>query len=337
MIALALRFALLILLLSPAALRAEPVTLTVSFFTSDRSGIYQCQIRPFVDAVNAEGAGLVEIKVLFSGALSPSMTDQPKLVREGKADLAQMVPGTLPREFADTSVLSLPGLYRDERESSRVFMRLVEAGALQGYQDYVVLGAFVGVDESIHSRKPLASLADLKGQTIRVNNPVEASMLRALEAKPVLLPINRTMDALSDGTLDGVTIPPWMMFEFGFGRLTDNHYLIHLSGAPVTLIMNRAKFASLPAGVQDLLCKFGGDWLSDQQSACGEARNSDTLAQLRASARRKVTEPTAADLATLTDVYASVVRAWAAESPHNTELLARVKAELARLRKETPR
>src|SRR5690348_7746771 len=80
-----LRFLALMTALSPAALAAAPVTLKLSFFTSDRSGIYQCQIRPLVEAVNAEGAGLVEIEVLFSGALSASMTDQPKLVRDGAA------------------------------------------------------------------------------------------------------------------------------------------------------------------------------------------------------------------------------------------------------------
>lgn len=337
MLAIVRRIAFLLALIQPAVLTAAPVTLTMSFFTSDRSGIYQCQIRPFVDAVNEHGAGLVEIKVLFSGALSASMTDQPQLVREGKADIAMMVPGTLPQEFADTAVLGLPGLYRDEREASRVFFRLVQANALEGYRPFVVVAAFVGVPESIASRRPVAALADLKGQTIRVNNPLEGAILRALDAKPVILPINRTMEGLSDGTLDGVTIPPWMIFEFGFGRLTDHHYLIQLGGAPVTLIMNREKYAGLPPRVQEMIRSYGGDWLADQQSACGTERNLEIVAQLKAAARRKVTEPSAADLARLGEINASVLRAWAAESPHNRELLTLVRSELASLRQETPR
>ena len=95
MIRKALHLAVVALALSlvPALAVADPVTLKLSFFTSDRSNIYQCQIKPFVEAVNADGAGVVQIKVYFSGTLSPVLADQPKLVLDGTADLAIAVPG----------------------------------------------------------------------------------------------------------------------------------------------------------------------------------------------------------------------------------------------------
>lgn len=49
-----LRLAVLACSPLPAMTAAEPVILELSFFTSDRSNIYQCQIKPFVDAVNAD-------------------------------------------------------------------------------------------------------------------------------------------------------------------------------------------------------------------------------------------------------------------------------------------
>ena len=72
--------AVAIALLLPATAVAAPVTLKLSFITSDRSNIYQCYVKPFVDAVNADGAGIVQIKVYFSGAISPAMTEQARLV-----------------------------------------------------------------------------------------------------------------------------------------------------------------------------------------------------------------------------------------------------------------
>src|SRR3569832_2082678 len=91
---------------------AEPIVLKLSFYTSDRSTIYQCQVKPFVDAVNAEGAGLVRIEVYFSGAISPAQAEQPSLVRSGGADLAAIVPGATPDDFPDTTVFGAPGLFR---------------------------------------------------------------------------------------------------------------------------------------------------------------------------------------------------------------------------------
>ena len=116
------RCALLPLALLPSALlpslaAAEPIELKFSFFTSDRSVIYQTAIKPFVDAVNEEGKGLLEIKMYFSGAISAVLAQQPQLVADGTADMAIVVPALSPDRFGDSAVMELPGIYRDPREA----------------------------------------------------------------------------------------------------------------------------------------------------------------------------------------------------------------------------
>ena len=334
-IASALRFVALALMLLPALAKADPITLKFSFFTSDRSLIYQCQIKPFVDAVNAEGASLVQIKVYFSGAISRNQAEQPRLVREGIADIANVAPGYLPKSFPDTSALELPGMFRDPREASLVFTHLVEAGALEGYKNFFAVGTFVSAGESIHSRKPITSLADLKGQKIRVNNEIEAATLQKFGAVPILLPLNHAMEALSKGQIDSVTIPPSMLFEFGYGRLTSHHYLLQLGGAPVTLLMSRNKLMALPPHAQEIIRKYSGGWLAEREAACFAESDREVVARLKADARRTVVEPSPADLATARKVFASVVDEWASESPHHRELLTLVQAELRKLRSST--
>ena len=298
MFANALRFAVVALALVPPLAKAEPITLKLSFVTSDRSGLYQCYVKPFVDAVNADGAAAVQIKVYFSGAISPEMTKQAQLVLDGAADLAYVVPGYTPQQFPDVSVLQLPGLFRNEREASLVFARLAAAGDLEGYRKFFVAGAFVTDGETIHSRKPITSLADLKGQTIRANNSTVAESLRKLGAIPSVLPINRTMDALSQGKLDAVTVATAALTEFGFGRLTNHHYLLPLGGAPISLVMNREKLASLPPPAQEIIRKNSGAGLSERATACFDVKNRKTIAQLKADPRRTVVGPSPADLAT---------------------------------------
>lgn len=337
MLAIVRRLLLLALVSYPATLAAAPVTLKMSYFTSDRSNIYRCFVSPFVEAVNAAGAGVVQIEVFFSGAMSAAIPEQPRLVRDGTADIAVIVPGYSPQQFPETSVLQLPGLYRDGHEASLIYTRLVEAGTLRDYQPFVFVGGYVSPGEEIHSRKPLTRLGDLKAQSIRVNNLIEAEALRMIGARPVLLPINRTMDGLNTGTLDGVTVPDYMVFEFGFGRLTAHHYLAGLGGAALAIVMNQARFASLPPAAKKIVKEYGGEWLAARTSACVAAKGGEVLAQLKADARRTVTEPSPADLARLSSVYASVVSSWAAESPRNQELLTVVRTDLATLRKEAPK
>ena len=286
----------LTLMMSLAA-RAEPIQLKLSFFTSDRSSIYQNSIKPFVDAVNRDGEGLVDIKVYFSGAISRNQADQPKLVADGTADLALVVPGRTPKIFPDTAVMELPGLYYDQLQASLVYNRLIELGALEGYKEFYVVGAFVADAESIHSRKPIASIDGLRGLAIRTNNNIEAATLERFGAKPVPLAINETTDAISAGKIDGATFPTSMLFEFGVARIVRYNYMIQLGGVPTVLIMNRKKFESLPAQAQAIIRKYSGKWLAEQSAAAFDALDKKTLAQLEADPRRKVVFPSSSDLA----------------------------------------
>jgi TRAP-type C4-dicarboxylate transport system substrate-binding protein len=323
---------LLIALLMPMVATAEPIKLKFSFFTSDRSYIYQNSIKPFSDAVNKDGKGLVEIEMYFSGTISKVQADQPQLVADGTADLALIVPGRTPQKFSDTTVMELPGLYRDQREASLVFTRLAEAGALRGYEDFIVLGAFVADTESIHTRKPVTSNRDLKGLTIRVNNQTQATFLERLGAIPTLLAINQTTEAIGTDKIDGATFPTSMLFEFGVGRVTSNHYMVQLGGAPTALVMNRKRFEKLPAAVQAIIRKYSGPWLAEHSAANFEALDKLTLEQLKADPRRKVIFLSPADSERMQHISASVAEVWAAMSPHNKELLTRVRAEIKDLR-----
>ena len=155
----------------PFAGNAEPIKLKLSFFSSDRSMSYQAAVKPFFDAVNAEAKGLIEIEPYFSGALGKELPLQPNLVVDGTADIAYVIAGLTRNRFPDNSIVEMPGLYRNMHEATLVFTRLTTAGALKGYEDFFVIGAYVTELESVHSRTPIASLEDLRGKKIRVNNP----------------------------------------------------------------------------------------------------------------------------------------------------------------------
>ena len=327
----------LVLSLVPALVAAEPITLKLSFYTSDRSTIYENAIKPFVDAVNRDGKGLVQIEVYFSGAINKVQSSEARLVADGIADIALIAIGRTPDEFPDTAVMELPGLFHDQRQASLVYTRLIEMGALKGYEKFYVCGALEFGAESIHSRKPIASIEDLKGLRIRTNNQIEADVLKKLGAMPQLIAINNTTDAVSSGKLDGATFPPSMLFEFGVGRVAKYHYMIQLGGAPTAVVMNRKKFESLPPQAQAIIRKYSGKWLAEQFATSMDPLDKKVLAQLEADPRRKVVFPSPSDSATTRLVFASVIEEWAAQSPHNRELLGLARAEIAKFRssKET--
>jgi len=315
----------------PAIAAAQPITLKLSFFSSDRSHLYLSGAKPFVDAVNLEGKGLVQIETYLSGRLG-GLEQLSQLIRDGTVDIGYVIPPYERAAFPDASVMELPGLYKDAAEATHVFSQLVETGTIRGFSDFYVIGTFASEPESIHARLPVTSLADLKGMTIRTNNEIEMEALKELGIKPSIFPINQTAQAISGGKLDGALVPPVPMIEFGIGRVAPYHYFLRTSCVPQALLMNRERFDNLPADVQALIRKYSGVWFVNSYIQVNGDATAQTMRQLESDPRRKVTFPSPADMQTADAVFKAIVDAYAATSPHNAELVRAARAAVANLR-----
>ena len=324
--------AALLVLLAPALAAAEPIELKLAYFSSDRTHLYTSGVQPFVDAVNAEGGGRVRIKVYFSGALGSDLAHQTQLLRNGTADIAYIVQPYEPQQFPDSRLIELPGLYRDAREATRVFSALVARGQMRGYEDFYVIGVFAGDPEYVHSRPPIPALADLKGKRIRTNNDTENAILTRLGAIPTFVPINKVAESISSGAIDGALAPPAPMIDFGIGRVAPNHYMLPTAMVPLSLLMTRERFDSLPADVQALIRKYSGDWFTDVYIRANEAATAATMKQLEADPHRKVVFPSRADMKTADAVFKYVIDGYANHDPHNAQLVAAARDIVARLR-----
>ena len=130
-------------------------------------------IKPWADAVNKDAAGAVVIDEYPNGALGKALPQQSQMVLDGVADIAFVIPGVSPGRFADNEVMDLPGLFRDLREATLVYTRVMARGILKGFDDYVVIGAMGTPPFEIDSRAKITSLDDLKGKKIRTTNAME--------------------------------------------------------------------------------------------------------------------------------------------------------------------
>jgi TRAP-type C4-dicarboxylate transport system substrate-binding protein len=327
-----MRCAAVALALSPAAAAATPVTLKFAYFSSDRTATYHAAIKPFVDAVNSDGAGRVQIEMHFSGALGRSPAQQLQLVLDGTADLAFIVPGYTPKQFPGNAVIELPGMYQSTDEATLVYTRLIAAKALSGYQDLFVVGAYATEPETIHSRPPVRSIDDLLGKRIRVNNSMQAAGLTALGILPKEIPINAVSTAIGSDEIDGATAPPSTLFEFGISRMTSHHFLLRVGVAPLAVVMNRKAFERLSAESQEIIRRYSGEWTARQFVAHYAEVNKDAVAQLRSDSNRKLVIPSQKDSERAQAAFGGVVKDWVAADPNRRQLLTKAEAELSKIR-----
>jgi TRAP-type C4-dicarboxylate transport system substrate-binding protein len=325
---------LAVALLLPSMVAAEPITLKLSFFASEHTDTFEAGVKPFVDGVNAEGKGLLAVKVYPNGALGAALAEQPNMVLEGAADIAWVVPGQTPYRFPDNQLLELPGLFRDLREGTLAFTRLIETKALRGYQDFFVIGAYTAGTTYIHSRKPVASLVDIKGQRIRVNNQMEAEVLERLGAIPTVMPAPRMAEAISRGAIHGGALAMTAVFDFRVAPLVKNHYLLSGGVAPLALVMSRKKFESLPEAAQAIIRKYSGEPAAKTWIASLGAAEQRLLERIKADPARQLVEPSVGDRRAAQHVYISLMDAWAARNPRNKALLEQVQAMTATIRSQ---
>ena len=324
--------ALAIMLLLPSMVVAQPVELKLSFFASEQIDTFQFGVKPFVDAVNAEGRGVVAVKVYADGKLSKSVAEQAQLVTSGAADIAWVVPGQTPYRFPDNQALEMPGLFRDVREGTLVYTRLIAANALRGYGDYFVIGAYASAPSIIHSRKPISSLADLKGLKVRTNNPIEAESVARLGATPTIMPASMLADALAKGTVDAAIMSPTGLFQFGAANAARHHYLLGIGAAPLLVLMNRRKFDGLPPAGQALIRKYSGERAAAIWIDSFGASEQQSIDRIKSDPQRTAVEPAAADREAAQRVYDALIEEWARKDPRNGRLVKAINAELSVVR-----
>jgi TRAP-type C4-dicarboxylate transport system substrate-binding protein len=328
------RCATIALVLLPLAAFGQPIKLKLAYFTSDQTKAYNVTIKPFVDAVNADEQGGIVIEAYPGGALGKDPARQVQMIRDGIADIAFVVLGTVADQFSDHAVIELPGLFRDVREASGVNTRLVSSGIMTGYEDFFVVGSFASEPQSIHTRVPIASLEDLRRKRMRANNPIEASALAMLGMSPVIIPMGKTPEAISRGTIDGAAAALGPLIDFGLGRVVTYHYDLGLGPSVRSLLMSRRKLESLPKAGQDVIRRYSGEWLTGQAVDAFEPYIAGLLEQLKSDPRRTVIFPSRAESEVAEAGFKAVRAEWADASPHRRQLLNAAEAEIARFRSE---
>lgn len=146
-------------------------------------------IKSFAEEVGKATKGKYRIEV-FSNA---TLGDQPKAVqmlKSGEVDIAEFSSGPLSDAVPGIKVLNLPFLFKD---SAHMFRHLdgklgERFAANLKAAGFVVVGWYDGGARSFYCVKPIASVSDLAGKKIRVQqSDVYIEMVKLLNATPVAL------------------------------------------------------------------------------------------------------------------------------------------------------
>ena len=130
-----------------------------------------------------------------------------RLVRSGQVDIAAAPLTTVSGDVPMLDGVDLAGMNADIKQARKVADAMVPVANKELERLGIKLVAtypFSG--QMLFCRKPVMSLADLKGLKVRTNGPSSADLMKGLGAQPVSLAFGEVYTALERGTVDcGIT------------------------------------------------------------------------------------------------------------------------------------
>jgi TRAP-type C4-dicarboxylate transport system substrate-binding protein len=312
---------------------AQEVTLKLSAFIPPQAPTFAQVIKPWSEAVNADGKGLIKIETFPGGVLGGNPGLQPKMVLDGIADIALVIPAYSPGRFPDNDVMELPSMAKNSTESSQAIYRLYRRKLLRGYEDFYVVMLGTTNPYAIHTRRPVKTFADVKGMKLRAGGPVASASLRALGVAPVGMPITQVAENVSRGLLDGSGGDWDVMYSFRIIETSKHHYMANVLGTvPVAILMSKKVYDGLPAKARAIIDKHSGEPMSRIFGGVHDGIQKSKHAATVAAADHTMVFPPEAELAQLNKLLASVTESWEKDHPNGRALVAALKEELAKVR-----
>lgn len=293
---------------------AQTLIRVASFTPEGAVGVQNVMI-PWMEAVQAELGDQVELVGFWGGALGPNPFDQYELVRDGVIDVAWVLPGYTPGQFADLQVTELPFTVESGVEGSIIAWRLFETGMLSGFDDVHVLTAWTPDVTNIHLTEPVDSLEALDGASLRTAGATQAMFVEAIGAAPQTLGSVEANEAMGRGTIDG-QLQGWTgMNTFGGFAVSNGAYRVPLGASPFVLLMNKDLWESLSPDVQEVMMRHGGEGLAARGGAAYD-RITLGIVERQLADGYEVFEASADDIAGYQDAHGEVYARWIAETPN---------------------
>lgn len=210
----------------------------------------------------------IKVSVLAAGQMGPPQR-QFGLASTGVADIGYFLPGFTPGRFPVTDLLQLPFLFNKDgslqkplstAEASVVATSTIgELNKQKEYEGTKILFIIASPSGSLFmGDKAVNKPDDLKGLRVRHNGPVGAAQLAAWGASPVAVPPAEVSDAMSKGVIDGMIFNYEGGRAFQIGNAVKNVTELNWMATCFVLVMNQAKYDSLPADLRKMIDESTG-------------------------------------------------------------------------------
>jgi TRAP-type C4-dicarboxylate transport system substrate-binding protein len=232
------------------AVTAQEVTLRlVSAFAEN--GIYVQRLLPWVQKVNAEGKGVLQINFIGGPKAIPTF-EVGNAVKTGVVDMALSTGAFYTNVMPEADFLKLTEISIAEQRRNGAFEAINKVWNEKANMQYLAR-TVENQPFHIYTNKKIDK-PDLSGQKIRIT-PVYRDFFQALNANVITTPPGEVYTALERGVVDGYGWPIGGIFDFNWQEKTKFRVDPGFYDAEVSLIMNLPAYRKLTEAQRSYLTK----------------------------------------------------------------------------------
>ena len=278
-----------------------------------------------LEDIKKETNGALSIRMHMGGSLQISSTNITQAVSDNVVQMGEdsVFTGNIPV----SGVLRLPMLIGTYDEFFKA-AKIVDPLMIAAYQKrgVVMLGRYSFPPQVLWSNKKLTSLADLKGQKLRVTSPEQAEFLKRYGATSVTIGTPEVAPALERGVIEGV-LTASSGGGVGWKDLLKYNYRLGVNYVDAVVIVNEESFHKLPPATQEKVRKIVSTAMPEVTQALRDAEV--ILTKQFAEAGMVITEPPANEAAEIRGQFADYWQSWAkTRGPETIKALAEIRALL---------
>ena len=314
------------------AAAAAPTTVKFAIPTSPDSPTIRDLLAPWAQAAEEASDGALKIQT-FAGFTVANFANVLDRTTNGVVDIGWAGTGYFPSQFPKTLVAALPFEARDAKEACGAFWSLYEKGLIADeYRRVKLLGFGDFPNVALHSRRPVAALADLQGLKVIALSRAVGESLQALGAVPVVLQYTEVYQALQRGTVEGVAGGFPTVLSLKLAEVTPHHLATPLGTEVMFLIMNNQSYERLPKEARAGLDRASGKAFVERAWPAFDSRDRETLAEVKNHPGNSVVVLSSDEERVWKAKVAGVVAEWARATPDGENVLAAFRREVARIR-----
>jgi len=326
-------FAAALAVVAPLAAHADPTVLRFGNAGVPVALSTSMAQMPFAEAVTKDSDGTLDVKVF----VGPTLADNNNVIdrlKDGVIEIGTGLVGLYPALFPRTTVAMLPFESTNSYEAGVALMRLYQSGILDPeLHDYKVLELGLYANMSVHTKKPVTTMDDIRGVKVAVMSKTMAQVIEQFGGAPISMQPSDFYSSIQHGVVSAAGIGWPGMPPFKLQEVVQYHLQASLTGEGNFTLMRKATYDKLPDKARAAIDKSAGMPFTLLWAKAIQAMDEQGIGLIKA-AKQTITTLSPEEEARWKARAKPVVDAWVKSTPDGAKVLAAYRTEIAKIRAE---